>query len=380
MPAYSGALLLEGPGRVSVVSGVLHVLGYRLEAGGSIVVPAGRRVPALAEDAVLEHSLSGIGELSEEAYRRLDSLAERLAEHGRVMIVGRSDSGKSTLAAWVANKAGADMLTLDVGQNELFCPGFAARLRPEGPVIPGSSSGSVEACFVGGFSPRGLVDRYLYCAARLSRNGRLVVDTDGWVSRWDGLLSKAAAAVAVGVEVIVSFGLDPVEVGLLERYTGAEVVVVEPFASQSKSVEERRTHRDRLIAGCVSGGESRNYKVDKTIVVGAPIFRGTPVDVAEASKLVGAPVVYAELADGVLHVVSRRRVRAPRVRVLQPGWERGLIAAVHSEGRVWPGIVTGVSYKARVVTVHTRAPAQAELVEIGVSRVDPDKFTGKPVW
>ncbi len=386
MPVLEGALLLEGPGRVTVRRGELEVLGAVVPEGDSIVVPAGRRVPALARSPVeAEHSLASVTPLPRGWYERVDNLASRIASEGeRVMLVGPSDAGKSTLAAWIANKwaGGATLLTVDVGQNEVFCPGFASAAPVKPPVIPGAvDAGSVSSCFVGSFTPRQAVDRYIYCAGRLAGSGRLVVDTDGWVARWDGLASKAAVAAVAGADLIVAVDLGEREAAVLERLSGARVERITRLVESTKSREERRVHRERLLAKWIAGAPETSYKADKVPVIGAPVFNGDPVDPRLASDLLGVRVVYAERVGGeIVAVVRGRARRSPGARLVREGWEKGRIAAVHAAGAVWPGIITRVNYRSREITVLTRAGPEAELVEVGSASVDASAYSGSAKW
>jgi len=383
LAGLEGAFLAEGPGSFKLASGELEVLGARVKPGERVIVPAGRRVPVRARGAVVEEARVRWVEWSASEYERLDSLAGALAGEGRVVLVGPSDVGKSTLAAWIANKAGHPLLTVDVGQNEVYCPGFASRLDPEGLVVPGAPRGSVESCFVGAFSPRPVVGRYLYCAARLSRDAPrgLVVDTDGWVEKWDGIVAKAGIAESVNADVVLAVGLGDREVSVLDRLTGARVERLEPVASSGKSREERRVHRERLIAKCLEGAREVSYRVERVPVVGAPVFRGTPVDPEGASELAGFKVYYAELAGNELVVVAPKPKKTPGVRALKPGWEKGLIAAVHPHaGPPEAGIVLRVNYRIPAIVVATRAGPNAALVEVGSARVDPDAVLGGVKW
>ena len=382
MLELEGGVLLVGPGRLVVERGEFEVLGYVLGEGGELVVPAGRRVPGLARGrVVVEHSLAGVEPLPVEWYERVSRVAREVAGAGRAVIVGPTDSGKSTLAAWAANLSGSPLLTVDVGQNEVFCPGFASLSR-DPPHVPGWARGGVESCFVGSFTPRGVESRYLGCASRLSRGGGgLVVDTDGWIMGWEALYSKAALASVVGADLVVAVGLEERWARFIAESSGTRLLLVDRLVSGGKAWEERRLHRERLVARALQGAVERTYRAGDTVIAGAPVFQGDPLDPRPLSEVLGASVVYAERVGGEIVVVARGRPRARQgARLLRPGWERGLIAAVHAEGTVYPGLVVRVNYRGRSMSILTRAPSGARLVEVGVSRVDLDGFLGQAKW
>jgi len=378
----SGYYKVRGPGLVEPLEGAVEALGARVS--GRLVVPAGRTLLVRVDGrAMLRGSSVEAG--SGEEYDRLDGLAREAARKGRVILVGPSDAGKSTLTAWIANRMGSGkILTLDVGQNELFAPGFAAAAWIEPPVVPGVSPPGrrVEPCFVGVFSPARDVSRYLYCAAKLSRGSEgLVVDTDGWVEVWDGLTSKAAVTLATGARLILAIGLGRGRARMLEDSTGVEVISLERLARSSKSGEERRLHRDRLLSQRLAGARERPVRRDETIIEGLPLFAGDPLPV-EAVRSAVPGAIYAEKLDGrVVVVVNRRppRVASKSIRVVALHSLEGLIAAVHYRGVIEPAIVSRVNVRSGVVSVYTKMEGVDKL-EIGRDRVDIDSVLGRAKW
>ena len=373
-----GAMLLVGPQRVRVLEGSLEVLGAGVGEGGEFIVPAGRRIPAYSSGALVE--AGRVEPLDEGAYERLDGVARGLAGAGSVMLVGPGDSGKSTMAAWIYNRSTGERLivTLDVGQNEVYMPGFTASAMPRKPAIPGSMDGLTGACFVGSFSPARAMPRYIACASRLTRGRTPIVDTDGWVAPGRGIESKLLAARAVGADKILAIGLGPDAIRLFEA-EGLDVVVLDRLAGSEKSREERRLHRDRLMASRLAGGRVKPYSVDEVPVVGAPVFGGSPLD-REALKGIDPRAVYGEAQSDGIVIVSRGRPRMPGVRVLRPGWEEGLVAALwpRSGGVPVPGVVARVDYQRRRIMVYSSShPESVRLLEVGVDRVDLKPFMGR---
>ncbi len=378
-----GYYKVRGPGFVEPVDGSVEALGSPVS--GRLVVPAGRTLLVRVEGSAV---VSGqrVEEMGADEYESIDSLARELAGKGRVVLVGPSDVGKSTLAAWIANRwGGGSLLTVDVGQNEVFAPGFASLAEARPPVVPGLSSSfaGVKPCFVGAFSPSGALASYLRCASRLSREtgDRLVVDTDGWVEAWDGLESKAAIALATGARVVAAVGLPEWKARYLEDYAGIEVVRVPRLAGgQGKSGEERRLHRERLLAQRLVGARERPVRPGEAEIIGLPVFRGEPVPI-EAVRAVVPGAVYAEKGDDGLVVVTTRRVRPQGVkaRVVQASSLEGLIAAAHWRGSVEVAVVTRVNFRSVTVNVATRLEG-VERLEVGRARVDPQALLGQAKW
>ncbi len=378
-----GYYKVRGPGFVEPIDGFVEALGGPVT--GRLVIPAGRTLLVRVDGSAVV-SGQGVEEMGAGEYESIDSVARELAGKSRVVLVGPSDVGKSTLAAWIANRWGGGwLLTVDVGQNEVFAPGFASLAEAMPPVVPGLSSSfsGVRPCFVGAFSPSGALASYLRCASGLSRvaGGMLVVDTDGWVEAWEGLESKAAIALAVGARVVAAVGLPEWKARYLEDYAGVEVVRVPRLAGgQGKSGEERRLHRERLLAQRLVGARERPVRPGEAEIVGLPVFRGEPVPL-DAVRSVVPGAVYAEKSDDGLVVVTARRVKPQGVRakIIYALSLEGLLAAAYWKDSVDVAIVTRVNFRSMTVNVATRLKG-VERLEVGRARVDAQSLLGQAKW
>ena len=378
-----GVFLLRGPCSLRVVEGVVEVLGGRLGEGEFIVVPAGRAVALRSEGARVEVSGCEPEAWSPEGYGRFEEAASYAGSAGRVVLVGPTDSGKSTLAAWILNGWGGGwLLEADVGQNEVFAPGFEALTQPLGRVVvPGflESFGKPKPCFVGSFTPSAAESKYLACAATLSRHaeGRLVVDTDGWVQRWGGLYSKAALAAATRADLVISLGLAKGACRALEDVSGVEVLCLPRLVGGSgKSREERSLHRDRLLARRLVGAREWRLRLDEVEVRGAPVLHGNPLPLEEA-RSIEPSAVYAEAQEGGIAVVSRNKPSTRSgVKYVRLGWERGLLAAAHAQGEVEVAVILSIDYRARRISVASRIGSKPSIIEAGLVRIDYESLSG----
>ncbi|MMZ71377.1 hypothetical protein D1872_347370 [compost metagenome] len=65
---------------------------------------------------------------------------------------------------------------------------------------------------------------------------------------------------------------------------------------------------------------------------------------------------------------------------MEPGWERGLLAALYSGESVAPGITTRVNYRTGTLYIYTPFDGSPDYIELGAARVDPDSFMGRAKW
>ncbi|MGC9071472.1 MAG: Clp1/GlmU family protein [Acidilobus sp.] len=304
----------------------VELLGHRPERGVRLVVPVGRSI-IIVGDGQVRVSGGSVTPCVPSSLEVLKQLAESLTGRKPILLVGPADSGKSTLASYIYNTGLSDVIaSLDVGQNEVYCPGFAAVSSPIRPSVPGSARGPARACFVGDFTPRGLEARFLYCALRLLRGvGRAVIDTDGWIEG-EGLVLKAAVAEAIDA-VVVAIGLGDEARRVMASYIG-DIVAFGRFAPRTKSQAERRTNRDRLIASCLSGSRRR------------------PIS--------------AELLTE----------RPPK------GGLEDLLASAFGQGEDHFAIIERASERSRTLTLLTSYEGRIDAVRLGRAKIDLSNFSG----
>jgi polynucleotide 5'-hydroxyl-kinase GRC3/NOL9 len=382
----TGVFVVNGPARVRVVDGLVEVLGYEMSSG-EFIVPLGRRIPVKAVEAEVEVTPSPdrLAPGDPKLYEMLSNTARELASlEPPILLVGPSDVGKSTLASMIAVIAGpsgkSSLLTVDVGQNELYAPCFAASVEVTPPFIPGWVKDSEpNRCFVGSFTPSRRLSSYLKCAAKLSWKARgfLVVDTDGWVTPWEGLYSKVALATAVRALTIVHVGLsEAVSKALESLLPGMKHVKLKRSLSPSKKTREaRRAHRERLIIARLVNAKTRSVKIETTPVIGLPIGLGSPPS-REIVESLGIDLRLVErievTSDGQTIVVSRRPLQGGvGVKVVKPGFERGLLAAAHgSNGLEYLTVIEKINYKTGLVNILTEYEGSISLLEVGEAKIE----------
>ncbi len=316
--------VVEGPAVVEV-TGQHEVHGYTPPREARLVVPVGRSLIVVGEEGprVSGGRLLGCDPAS---LRPLEEIRGSLSRGRNVVLVGPTDAGKSTLASYLYNSGLAELVaSFDVGQNELYCPGFAAAASPSRPLVPGSPDGRSRACLIGDFTPSGVEASYLYCASRLLRGAQnVVVDTDGWV-QGEGLVLKADLALQLDATV-VALGMSEARRDLLAYVS--DVVFLPRLAPRSKSRSERAANRDRLLASCLTGVRRRVVRSD--LVVGRP----------------------------------------------PQGGLEGVLASAVGGGNERFAVVERASEPSGTITVLTDYEGEVEAVRIGRARVDLRAFSG----
>ncbi len=265
--------MVKGPAAVAV-DGTCHVLGSDV-SGQTINIRAGKALPfepcgrcrlrtRLGRGGrmwLADPSVAGTTNWRDIA-RQVPALAG-----GRkitVMLAGDTDTGKSTLSAYLANVALARGLAPcvidgDIGQGDLAPPASigAAALSKQVTDLRDVSASLFE--FVGNTSPAGferLVARKL--RSILDRAGPLgdicIINTDGYV-RNGGVQYKLMIAKELRPDAIVCLGENP---ELLYAFRGGpwQVLRARPSSQAAKSRYERTSRRLRQFLRHVGGGSS----------------------------------------------------------------------------------------------------------------------------
>ncbi len=116
---------------------------------------------------------------------------------GTVMVVGDTDTGKTTFCAYLLGKLSAQERVLgfvdaDVGQSTVGPPGTISLAVIQGPFLSFRHARPLELRFIGDVSPAGHVRQVVECVGRLVRGAKerdvwsCVVDTTGLFSGLEG--------------------------------------------------------------------------------------------------------------------------------------------------------------------------------------------------
>lgn len=219
-----------------------------------------------------------------------------------IFIYGDVDSGKSTLATYLANKVGgAYILDLDIGQAEIAHPGAMAYGFAKD-IVTLSDVKMINGFFVGSTTPQGREVKCLRGVAKLWRElrkleGRKIVNTTGWIKGKRAKEYKMAKIEIIAPDLVVSFEGKPIE--------NLEIYEVE------KGYAVKRDKVERLRARCESYARFlRNAKVFElkkpNIRLKPDFFQGK--DVSEFISMVLGAKVSARLGEDFLAIFTEGEV------------------------------------------------------------------------
>jgi polynucleotide 5'-hydroxyl-kinase GRC3/NOL9 len=318
-----------------------------------------------------------------------------------VLVLGESDTGKTTLVRDLANTfhgAGASvaLVDADVGQSEVGPPTTVGLGRVTRPLGRPADAEVVALRFVGATSAardqvativatRVLVDRALALGF-----ARVIVDTSGLVRGELGHRLKHGKIDAVRPDVVVALQRDGECEPILRAYARSSrpAIVRLPAAGlrRGRTPEDRRRHRERALAAHFAGARSAALDVARVVVRTPALFAGPPLSAAELADgggVVGQPIVWGERRGGEIAVVTARALGESDARALSRHLRAsglvhhaldqlvGALAALEDEGldTLGLGAVLALDFERARLTVETAIdPRRVAVVAIGRER------------
>jgi polynucleotide 5'-hydroxyl-kinase GRC3/NOL9 len=250
--------LVDGPASVRLVSGKVEVFGFQMREK-RIVVRQSTRLPFYAtEKSVFEIHIGANAALQEvegvtipqswsEAVQKILKFKSRPVI---IVVVGQSDSGKSSLCTYLVNKLldgknkvavlDGDIGQSDIGPSSTVGYGIASR-----PINKLTNLRLINAFFVGNTSPIKAIAKVLegLTALKFELQARqpdyVIVNTDGWIGGELGAQYKMALINQLKPDVVVGIKVAD-ELAPLVANIEIPFVFVEPSASLSERSFERR--------------------------------------------------------------------------------------------------------------------------------------------
>jgi polynucleotide 5'-hydroxyl-kinase GRC3/NOL9 len=279
-------LLIDGPARVQVISGVAEVFGKPLKSEARIVVRQGKRLPFIAlEKTVFDVSLGANASMQEVAGSTVPASWNTPIEAAlsvkqkpvTVLILGKNDSGKSSFCTYLLNKLVGEkckvaVLDGDIGQSDI---------GPSGTVGYGTASKPVSglyhlrlqnAFFIGVTSPILAIAKTIEGLTAMKAEALqkqvdfLLVNTDGWVTDNIAIRYKTALVEALKPDVVVGVQVKD-ELDQLIAALDTPVMKVEPSAYLSpRTIEKRKTLREMTYARYLKASKVQCYPLSQVIV------------------------------------------------------------------------------------------------------------------
>ncbi len=382
-------LLVEGKAEVKV-RGKAEVFGCPVE---SVTVSEGKILPVyVVEDSEVEvegNYIAVKGSTIPDSWNKLVETIEREG-YTKIMLFGDTDSGKSSLATFLANKlsGGKWLVDLDIGQSDIAHPCAMGLGYTEGGITSISEVQMIDGYFVGTISPTGREARCLRGVASIvskiddpaKEGDRIIIDTTGWTKGRRAREYKLAKVEIIKPDLIVCFEKIPY---YLKRYSTFEV---ESFVLKKRSREVRSSIRSRLYAKWLENAELRRFEDDEVEFENTTLFKGEKIEFLEG--VLDAKVIFAEKGADFLNVCVEKEVEVggelikalleiyevKEVCIFSPDQLKGLMLGLYDrDGRYLGfGLLRGLDVENRSIEVFTSVGGEVGRIEFGEIKLSDD--------
>ncbi len=334
-------------------------------------------------------------------------LSDLCLSTGRTLILGGTDTGKTTFVRELVNRiTGSNrtvsVLDCDIGQSEIGSPGCIGLGFTDTSVRALSEMSSVKLGFVGSISPSGHLAPYFRAITHLlpeSKEVICIVDMGGYIrGREARELSQTLFELIKPDHVVAMQRTSELEaiLGPIRRRENCQVITPNiPSIITKKSMQFRRQRRSLKFAAYFQNSQVSTYNFEDVSFVGSWLGYGTPL-AAHLLKFInlsiglGIKVYYAETVDHQLFMMANRHVSQERPEmglIMQhlkmksltvtraPDLNHVLLGLEASNGQLLGmGILQAIDFRRRTFGVLTpiRTPSSARVVHFGTLRIQSD--------
>ena len=216
--AASNTLLVRGPASIRLLDGEASILASPIQPNQRIAVPNQKQLPVEAKsDTVLDAVFKKTGGLLEIEGSTIPSSWNEATEalldmkEGRVMVIGDTDVGKSTLCVYLVNSliergVNVRVVDADIGQADLGPPTTIGSATPSMFITSLSDLTLASLLFIGHTSPNRVESKLINGIQRLSTNSEnalTIVNTDGWVLEPEAIFYKTGLIASLKPDLVL---------------------------------------------------------------------------------------------------------------------------------------------------------------------------------
>ena len=328
--AVKDTLLIKGPATIRLQDGEAEALGIPLSYETPLVVRRNKILPIepVTNPAYITASFGPNGCIVQGQIkggtkiwsRAKDLVTSTPLRVRRLMVVGASDSGKSTLTTYLLNLAvdkgvKVGVVDADIGQSDLAPPGCVGGAVISRQVVDLRDLRGNVLEFVGSTSPMGIEEVVIGAvrevAERVSEQqpDLLLINTDGYVDG-EGVNYKVRLCEALSPDLILYISTKPRSIlkeKLIERFGVDKVVILEGAEGVEKSSSERAERRMSQFYRYLRNGKVIRRRLNECkIVFLSREYTTNPENISYVGKL-----EICDTPDPTI-LLSERRLVLPR--------------------------------------------------------------------
>jgi polynucleotide 5'-hydroxyl-kinase GRC3/NOL9 len=404
-------LLVDGPASVTVVSGSVEVFGSKPNITSKIIIREGKRLPfAVNETAAFDISLAEKASVEEVEGNTIPSswvkahedLSDLQAKPATAMVLGTTDSGKTSFCTYLINKLTGQkkkiaVLDGDLGQSDVGPPCTVSYALVTKPITDLFNLQAKNAIFIGATSPDGAVDKVIESLSQLKKEilgsdpDYVVVNSDGWVDGEEAVKYKIQLVEKINPDAIFCIQqkdeLAPLLNGL-EKYR--RTTVESPSVISQRTGEKRKNLRELGYTKYLRNAKVQSIplgwlKIEDNDLFGLSRGRQNGKVARRIYDLLGMkPLQFMEQSDRISIIIGKRRwINAENLKrieeetkkkvvIFRKGEEEGLLTALYNgDGRfLGIGVIQEIEYLRRTLKILTPVSQDVATAVIGKVKLD----------
>jgi polynucleotide 5'-hydroxyl-kinase GRC3/NOL9 len=253
-------LLVSGPASLVLLEGEAEVLGAPVEREEKLLVREEKQIPIeTMTDSVFQISLGETGSCREISGTTIPNSWKTLVEAvlklpcPTVLVVGPTDSGKSTLCTYLANMllekhARVTVVDADVGQSDIGPPATIGLGETDTCLFSLADLDPISMFFVGHTSPTSVEEKVISGIKKLVEHrpsdDPLIINTDGWVSGNQACSFKDRMIDELCPDLVAAIQVDDSLNPIINAAKANTIVVQSPVTVKKRNRDERRRLRE----------------------------------------------------------------------------------------------------------------------------------------
>lgn len=333
-----------------------------------------------------------------------EQAVERALAARVILIIGETDTGKTSFTTFLANGLVARQLRVgvvdaDLGQSDIGPPTTIGLGLVSQPIDRLGEAEVAGLYFVGSTSPQGHLLPTVIGTKKMTEKAlalgvdRVLVDTSGLVQGELGRTLKQHKIELVDPDLLLCLQRGGESEHILRPYTRGrrpEILRLAPGAAgRKRSQEERRQHRERTLQAYFHSARALHLDLARVMLVQPSLYAGQPLpprQLDELSGITGDIVLWAERRGGEVTLVTPDPLREGQLRQVQKRFDdaavvnyclddfQGALAGLDDADHqtLGLGIVRSIDFAKAVLVVETPVPEPAiALVRIGRQKHRP---------
>lgn len=272
-------LLITGPASLRLERGGVTVFGAPLQPRQKLTVMKEKQLPIeIIHDSTLEAELGERasyleiqGTATPDSWMAAAEAFQKL-EVGKALVIGSTDTGKSTLCTFLTNHSlklerNVAVIDADIGQSDLGPPGSLGLSIITSPLISLENSRVDAMIFIGETSPSSVTEKVvrgiLKLGEKIPKDTATVINTDGWVTGEEAVAFKTRLMEELKPNLTIALAEGDELNPIFDAYTNPVLRVQVPKFIKVRSREERRRLREHGYRKYLRNAIHKNLSLER---------------------------------------------------------------------------------------------------------------------